>query len=145
MSKEDLIAKAETNIDAPVERVWDALVNPAVIKKYMFGTMVTSDWKEGSKITWEGEWQGKPYKDKGEILEFKPEKRLKYSHFSPLTWEEDIPENYHTVTVTLESKGGKTEVTLEQDRNKTEEEKQHSEKNWNMMLEGLKKLLETHL
>ena len=44
------IAKATITIDAPVERVWDALVNPGIIKQYMFGTEVFSDWEEGSPI-----------------------------------------------------------------------------------------------
>ena len=54
-----LIAKATITINAPVERVWDALVNPGIIKQYMFGTEVVSDWEEGSPIVWKGEWQGK--------------------------------------------------------------------------------------
>ena len=39
------IAKADTTIDAPVDKVWDALINPEMIKKYMFGTTAISDWK----------------------------------------------------------------------------------------------------
>jgi len=41
-----IVAPANTIIDAPVARVWHALVTPDVIKKYMFGADVTSDWKE---------------------------------------------------------------------------------------------------
>jgi len=44
------IAKAETTINASADKVWNALTDPALIKKYMFGTTVISDWKEGSKI-----------------------------------------------------------------------------------------------
>lgn len=142
MTSNNLIAKAQATINAPVDKVWDALIDPAMIKKYMFGTTVKSDWKEGSKITWSGEWEGKNYEDKGEILTFQPMKKLAYSHYSPLTGQEDIPENYHNVTIELEDKGDQTNITLTQDNNTSEQEKEHSEKNWNMMLEGMKKLLE---
>jgi uncharacterized protein YndB with AHSA1/START domain len=83
--KNNLIAKASATIDAPVAKVWDALVNPEAIKQYMFGTNVATDWQEGSPITWKGEWQGKAYEDKGVIRQVKPERILQYSHFSPLS------------------------------------------------------------
>jgi uncharacterized protein YndB with AHSA1/START domain len=70
--EKDLIARASVTIDAPGEKVWDALVNPEAIKQYMFGTSVVADWREGSPITWQGEWQGRSYEDKGVILQFKP-------------------------------------------------------------------------
>jgi uncharacterized protein YndB with AHSA1/START domain len=108
----------------------------------MFGSNVTSDWKEGSSIVWKGQWNGKAYEDKGLILKFKPEQTLQYSHFSPLSGQPDRPENYHTVTIELRGDGAQTVVSLSQDKNATEEERKHSEKNWSMMLAGLKKLVE---
>jgi uncharacterized protein YndB with AHSA1/START domain len=81
----DLVAEASTTIDAAGEKVWDALVNPAAIKQYMFGTTVVTDWREGSPIIWKGEWEGRPYEDKGVILQFKFGRSLQYSHFSPLS------------------------------------------------------------
>ena len=136
------IAKAQTTINASVEKVWDALTNPEMIKKYMFGATVISDWKEGSKITWKGEWEGKTYEDKGKILRFDPKKSLQYSHFSPLSGLHDNPENYHIVTIDLEEKDKQTIVTLTQDNNADAKAKDHSENNWKMMLSSLKKLLE---
>lgn len=145
MSKENLVAKAETIIDASPEKIWKALTDPAIIKQYMFGSEVISNWKEGSTITWKGKWQGKDYADHGEILEVIPDSHLKYSHFSPLSGLEDIPSNYHTVTIDLDEIGKQTRLTLVQDKNETEEQKQHSEKNWGMMLESLKKILEKNI
>ena len=55
-----LIAKTQIEINVPTAKVWDALVNPEMIKQYMFGTNAVSDWKEGAPIVWKGEWQGKP-------------------------------------------------------------------------------------
>ena len=65
------IAKASITINATAEKVWHALTDPRMIKKYMFGTSVISDWKEGSKIIWKGEWEGKSYEDKGKIIHLK--------------------------------------------------------------------------
>ena len=138
----DLLAKATTTIQAPPSEVWDALVDPEKIREYMFGTNVTSDWKEGSPITWKGEWEGKAYEDKGVIQKMKPRQVLQYSHFSPLAGLPDKPENYHNVTIELAGNGGATNVTLTQDNNSTEKAREHSEKNWEMMLGGLKKFVE---
>ena len=139
---QDLIATASTTISVPRSNVWKALVTPAAIKKYMFGTSVTTDWREGSPITWKGEWQGKHYEDKGVILKVKPGHELQYSHFSPLAGLPDKPENYHTVTVQLFDAGAGTKVVLSQDNNSSEEARDHSENNWRMMLDALQKYLE---
>lgn len=138
----NFIARSSITIAAPAEKIWDALVTPATIKQYMFGTTVTSDWKEGSPITWKGEWKGKAYEDKGVIRQFRPGRALQYTHFSPLGGLPDKPENYHTVTIQLSPEGDRTRVSLTQDNNPTEEERSHSEKNWGMMLDGLKKVVE---
>jgi uncharacterized protein YndB with AHSA1/START domain len=137
-----LIAKASTTIAAPVAKVWQALVTPETVKQYMFGTTVVSDWKEGAPIVWKGEWQGERYEDKGQILQMVPERLLCYSHFSPFAGLPDKPENYHTVTIELADQGGRTQVSLAQDNNPTDEARAHSEKNWQTMLDGLKRLLE---
>ncbi len=139
---QDLIAKASVTIDAPPDEVWAALVSPAAIKQYMFETDVRSDWKEGSPITWSGEWQGRRYQDKGRILQMKPGRLLRYTHFSPVAGLTDAPENYHTVTIELADVGGKSNVTLSQDNNSTEEARKHSEKNWSAMLGALKNFVE---
>jgi len=138
----NLLAKASIRINATTERVWDALVNPEAIKQYMFGTNVISEWREGSPITWKGEWQGKAYEDKGVVLKFQLRRTIQYSHFSPLSGLPDKPENYHTVTIDLSADGNQTHVSLAQDNNATEEARAHSEKNWGMMLAALKKFLE---
>jgi uncharacterized protein YndB with AHSA1/START domain len=138
----NLVALASIKINASPAQVWEALVDPRAIQQYFFGTKVVTDWQEGSPILWKGEWQGKAYQDNGIILQFKPPERLQYSHFSPLSGSADAPENYHIVTVDLLPEGEQTRVTLAQDNNSTEEEREHSKQNWNMMLAALKKFLE---
>ena len=137
-----MVAKVSIQINAPIDRVWDALVNPEMVKQYMWGTNVVSDWHEGSPIFWRGEWQGMPYEDKGMVLQFKPEHTLQYSHFSPLSGQPDIPENYHTVTIRVTNKSHQTVLSLSQDNSATEEERKQSEQNWTMALSAIKKILE---
>jgi uncharacterized protein YndB with AHSA1/START domain len=141
MNKE-YIAQAEATINVPVAEVWDALVNPEKVKEYMFGTTAVSNWQKGSPIAWKGEYQGKPYEDKGEIIEIEPEKLLVVTHYSPLSGAEDVPENYHILRYELTAQGSSTGIVLTQDNCKNEEEKEQFSKNWQMMLDGLKKFLE---
>ncbi|MGH2348261.1 MAG: SRPBCC family protein [bacterium] len=136
------VAKASITLDAPAADVWKALTDPSMIKQYFFGTDVASDWKPGSPIVFRGEWQGKGYEDKGVILEAEPERLLKYTHSSNLSGLPDTPENYHTVTITLVGQGPRTVVSLSQDNNRTEQARDHSQKNWESILASLKKLLE---
>lgn len=138
-----LIARAKIEIHAPLAKVWNALVNPEIIREYMFGTHVISDWKVGSQIIWKGEWNGKAYTDKGEILQKIDQKLIQYSHFSPLSGVPESPENFHIVTIQLKEKNNNVTVDLSQDNNSTEESRDHSLKNWETMLTNLKELLET--
>jgi uncharacterized protein YndB with AHSA1/START domain len=108
----------------------------------MFGTNVSSDFRKGSPITWRGEWQGKSYEDKGTILDVEPGRRLSYSHFSPMMGLPDKPENYHNVTIEIAGDDSHTHVVLAQDNNADEKAREHSQENWTMMLEGLRKYVE---
>jgi uncharacterized protein YndB with AHSA1/START domain len=140
-----LVAKAGITINAPASKAWDALINPDLIKEYMFGATVESEWKLGSPITWKGQWKGKAYEDKGRILEIQPGHRLQYSHFSPLSGAADRPENYHNVTIDVVGDDGPVRVELSQDNNKTPEAAEESRRNWMTMLEGLKRTVEARL
>jgi uncharacterized protein YndB with AHSA1/START domain len=138
----DHVATAEMEIDASPAEVWAALTDPEQIKEYMFGSQVVTDWKQGSPIVWKGEYEGKKYEDKGEIVEIEPERSLKVTHFSPLSGKEDRPENYHTLLYELEERGGKTRVSISQDNNPSEEAAEHSRANWEKMLAGLTQVVE---
>jgi len=140
--RESLPATAEITIEGSVSEVWDALINPDKIKRYMFGAEAVSDWKVGSPIVWKGEWKGKPFQDKGRILEIQQGKRLRYSHFSPLSGEPDRPESYHTVTIQVEGVDGHVHVDLSQDNAGSEKGREESSRNWSMMLQGLKTTVE---
>jgi uncharacterized protein YndB with AHSA1/START domain len=135
-------AQATTLVNAPASKVWDALTNPSLIKQYLYGTEVTSDWKVGSPITYRGEWEGKSYEDKGEILQIEPDKLLVSTFWSSLAGLPDLPENYKTVRYELFPEADGTKLTITQDNNATQEEADHSTQNWTTVLDKLKELLE---
>jgi uncharacterized protein YndB with AHSA1/START domain len=144
----EVTAEAAVDIDAPRSEVWRSLTDPEKIKQYYLGAEVKTDWQVGSPITFKGEWQGKSYEDKGEILVVEPERQLAYSHWSPMGGKPDAPENYHVVRVTLEERAGSTRVTLRQSNlegGATDDDRANREdyeKNWKQMLEGLKQTTE---
>jgi uncharacterized protein YndB with AHSA1/START domain len=136
------IARATTLILAPASKVWEALTDPKLIQQYLFGTEVSTDWQVGSPITYKGQWQGKAYEDKGLVLENEPGKLLVSTFWSSLSGVPDLPDNYQTVRYELYPEPGGTRLTIVQDNNASREEAAHSEQNWNMVLSGIKKLLE---
>ena len=136
------VATSSTVIGAPASHVWDVITDPGAVKEFMFGADLVTDWTVGGPIVWLGEWEGKAYEDKGYILEVEPGQRLVHTHFSPLGGEDDKPENYHTLTWTLEDQGGATRLTLSQDNNATEEAAAHAQGMWDMLVADVKKIAE---
>ena len=137
-----LTSKNSVTINAPASRVWKALTDPAQIKEYMFGTNVTTDWKKGSPVTYSGVWEGKPYEDKGVIMNIVPEKIYHSTYYSPLSGKEDVPENYANVIWELSEKNGQTIINLSMDNIETEEGRIKSEQNWDYVLSGMKTFVE---
>jgi uncharacterized protein YndB with AHSA1/START domain len=131
------------SLNAPASKVWKALTDPSIIKQYLFGTEAESDWKKGSKITYRGEWEGKQYEDKGEIVDIVPERLLHTTYFSSMRGKEDRPENYNNVIYDLKEDNGHTILTLSQDNIDSEEELLHSEANWSRVLDGMKRIVES--
>ncbi|GAA3319769.1 SRPBCC domain-containing protein [Arthrobacter ramosus] len=138
----NFIASSTITIHASADRVWSVITDPQAIKEFMFGTDVLTDWTVGGPIAWRGTWQGKEYEDKGTVLEFEPGKRLVNTHFSPLSGQDDAPENYHTLTWTLEPEDGMTKLTLAQDNNASPDEAAHSKGMWDSLVESVKNIAE---
>jgi uncharacterized protein YndB with AHSA1/START domain len=137
-----LISRITVQVKADPAKVWEALTKPELIKQYFFGTQVVTDWKEGSPLIFKGEWQGKSYEDKGTILKIEPNKLLRYKYWSSMSGTKDLPENYANITYELARENGGTSLTIIQDNIPTDEIKEHSQQNWKMVLDGLKKLIE---
>jgi hypothetical protein len=113
-----------------------------MIKQYFFGTNTVTDWKKGSPMYFRGEWEGKPYEDKGTILEIVLEKLVQYNYWSSMSGTPDLPENYATIRYELIRKDTKTVLSIVQDGIASEEQQKHSEENWRIVMGGMKKLVE---
>ncbi len=143
-------AQATEVIHAPASEVWDALTDPQKVKTYFMNAEVKTDWKEGSPITWSGEFKGMKYSDKGELQEVRPQRRLSFSHYSPMSGLPDVPESYHLVTIDLTPTQSSTQVTLTQSNltggvtQADRERRAEFEKAWQAMLGGLKDVVEKH-
>jgi uncharacterized protein YndB with AHSA1/START domain len=140
--KDDLGTEDSITIEAPIDKVWEALTSPELIKQWFFGVDTMTDWKAGSPIVHRGEYQGKPYEDKGNILQIEPPRLLVHSHWSPVSGLPDTPENYQRVSWELSERDGETELTIREVNLPSEEAKATSAKSWRIVLENLKKLLE---
>ena len=138
----DKILNKTISINAPTSKVWDTLTNPDLIKEWLFGTKVISDWKIGTSILFTGNWQGTAYEDKGTILNFDTEKVFQYNYWSGFSGLSDSPENYSVITFELTQKGNPTMLTLTQSNFATETAYEHSDKNWEATLELMKKIIE---
>ncbi|MBW4360982.1 SRPBCC family protein [Flavobacterium taihuense] len=140
--KNSLVTKTSISVNASPVQVWEALITPKLIKKYLKGTDVSTDWKEGSTITYDGEYEGKKYHDKGIIKKIVPKKTLQSTYLSSMTGKEDRAENYNLVTYKIATHNDKTVITLTQDNNATEKEKEHSTENWKMVIKKMKQVIE---
>lgn len=138
----NLSIEVSVNIHANISIVWDALVNPDVIREYFFGTEAVSTWEVGEPIMFRGIWEGKSYEDKGIILKNDAEKEFQYTYWSSMSGTPDDSENYATITYKVASKGKDTLLTVIQAGFANEEQMKHSKQNWTMVLENIKSILE---
>lgn len=139
----NLTVSQSIEINAEPAKVWHALITPEIIKEYLFGTETITDWKAGSDIIFQGEYQGHKYKDKGKVVENVFHKTISYRYWSGFTGLEDKPENYSLVTYTLNSKDGKhTTFTWTQKGFSNEDGYNHSKSGMTAFLKQIKEIIE---
>ncbi len=140
---QDLIQSHNIEISKPIAIVWKALTTPEIIAKYLHGTETITDWKVGSRITFQGEYEGNTYHDGGIIKEFIPNKKISYTYWSSFTGLEDKPENYALVTYDVESiDANKTKFTWTTKGFSSEEEFEGSKTSMPKFLENIKSIVE---
>jgi uncharacterized protein YndB with AHSA1/START domain len=129
----------EIYIKTTPERLWEAIVDPELRKKYTFGVGVESDWTVGSE--YRAEAGGGFAISAGENLEVEPPRRLVQT-FQAL-WSEDVKAaGASRVTWEIEPVGDSCRLLVTHDQLP---EGANSELfgGWGMILSGLKTLLET--
>jgi uncharacterized protein YndB with AHSA1/START domain len=146
-----LIVQNSILIHAPAEKVWDALTSPEQTKKYMFGCEAISEWRPGSALVWKGHFDGHELiAVKGSILDIKPGRFLAYTTIDPNSAMEDIPQNYLTVTYSLEDTKVGTRLTVTQgdyatvaDGERRYQEANNNGEGWTPILVQIKALVES--
>jgi uncharacterized protein YndB with AHSA1/START domain/DNA-binding transcriptional ArsR family regulator len=134
----------EIYIKTTPDRLWQAITDPEMRRKYTFGVVVKSDWKSGSSYkgtAGDGTiWPAMAILE-GENLEVNPPRRLVQS-FRAL-WSDDVKrEGTSRVTWEIEPIGDSCRLMVVHDQLR---EGANSEiyGGWPMVLSGLKTLLET--
>ena len=130
-------------LNAPVEKVWNALTQPELVKQWQYGSDLITDWKIGNEIRFRNEWEGQVFEQWGTVLEVVPNQKIKYSLFFPRPGLEDKPENYFIMNYVLTEENQKTKLEIIQEDNRLgaiQEEPQGEE---NPILQGLKSLIES--
>ena len=89
-----------------------------------------------------GNYDARPYQDKGNILESEPGKLLKYNYWTAWSGLDDVPENYSIVSYSLSPSGNQTTLELTQAGFANQEGLDHGQGGWDAVLANLKKLLE---
>jgi len=134
--------KKTVQIKTTPEKVWDALINPVKVEKYMFGSKVQSKWRPGYPVEFYMIKEGKEILVvKGDVVKINPPYYLEHTLF-PVGGEiEDIRENYLTVIYHIEASGDKSTITITQrDFSKVaqgEQRYQDTIKGWEVVLPKL--------
>jgi len=130
-----------TYIRTTPAKLWKALRDPEFTRQYWMGTTQESDWKVGSP--WKIRFADGRVADTGEVLEFKPYKRL------VLKWRNEFmpglkKEGYTRMTYSLEKLGAQVKLTVVHEIPKAKSVFIGKvAQGWPMILASLKSLLET--
>jgi len=139
----ELTVSESVDIKATLQQVWEVLTNPTLIKEYLYGTETITDWKVGSEIIFQGEYEGHKYRYKGVILENQPTQLLRYSYWSGFSGLEEKPENFSQVEYALVSKSAKmTQLTWTQKGYPDADRQAHSKKGMPTLLNSIKVIAE---
>ena len=139
--EEELMEKVfEIYIKTTPERLWEAITDSELRRKYNFGMGVVSDWTPGSRYEAVHASAPAPLAE-GENLEIDPPRRLVQS-FTAL-WSDDVKsEGTSRVTWEIEPVGDSCRLTVTHDQLR-EGANDELFGGWPMVLSGLKTLLET--
>jgi uncharacterized protein YndB with AHSA1/START domain len=102
-------------IRAPAKKVWLALTSPGLVKQWQYGSDLLTTWEVGTSIVFRSEWNGQVFEQKGTVVEFSPESRLRYSLFFPRPDLQDVPENHFFMTYELSENDGITSLLVRQE------------------------------
>ncbi|HXX90758.1 MAG TPA: SRPBCC family protein [Acidimicrobiales bacterium] len=130
----------EIYIRTTPERLWEAITDPEIRGKYMFGNWVRSEWTPGARIEL-GNPRAPGLLGEGEVLEIDPPRRL--VHTMVALWSDEVrSEGASRVTWEIEPVADSCRLTLVHDQLR-DGANAELYGGWPMILSGLKTWLET--
>ena len=136
------INSSTIRIQAPIDQVWNALVEPELVKQWQYGSELITDWQVGSSIRFRTQWNNQVFEQWGQVLAFEPFGLIRYSLFAPRPGLEDKPENYFVMNYLLSAENGGTKLEIRQEDNRPGAQQEEPQGENNPILKGLKALLE---
>lgn len=132
-------------IQADRQSVWNVLVDPTYVRLWLSDTDLefSATWQVGGEIQSTGNWHGLAIENKGRILDFEPEKRLAYTHWSSLSQFPDTTDHYTTIRLELTDAEDGLALSVRQENFRTFENYAHWNFYWNMALARIKRLAES--
>ena len=130
------------HVNSSLAEVWEALTNPILVKRWQFGSDLLTDWKTGSEIRFRTEWEGQVFEQWGKVLEFVPNKLIRYSLFAPRPGLEDKPENYFKMNYILTEENTHIRLDIIQEDNRADAKQEAPQGEENPILASLKALIE---
>jgi uncharacterized protein YndB with AHSA1/START domain len=141
-TKNNMVTNISTiKINASIQKVWDTITKPELVKRWQYGSDLLTTWEIGSDIKFITEWEGKLFEQWGKVLEVRPNELVKYSLFAPDL--EDKPENYFIMSYVLTQQDGQTQLEIIQEDNRPNAVQEKPQGEENQVLKSLKELAET--
>jgi uncharacterized protein YndB with AHSA1/START domain len=134
---------SEIIINAPVQKVWDALTKPELVKQWQYGSELITSWEIGSEIRFETIWDGKLFEQWGKVLAVNTNELIKYTLFAPRPGLEDKAENYFIMSYILKSQGEFIKLSILQEDNRPGAVQEKTQGEENPILGSLKSLVES--
>ena len=135
---------SQITINATPEKVWQALTNVEFVKWWQYGSVLHTSWEVGTPIKFVTEWEGTTVEQWGAVLEFTPNKKIRYSLFAPRPDMEDKPENYFEMIYLLTPDNGTTMLEIIQEDNRPHAVQEAEQGEENPVLKMLKDVAEAN-
>ena len=131
-------------INAPIEKVWDTVTKPALVKLWQYGSDLLTSWEPGSDIRFTTAWGDKIFEQWGKVMAYQQNSLVKYSLFAPRPDLEDRPENYFIMSYVLTEENGQTKLEIIQEDKRPGAVQEAPQGEENPVLKALKELAETN-
>lgn len=131
-------------INASIQKVWDTITKPELVKLWQYGSDLLTTWEVGSDIRFTTKWEGKLFEQWGKVIAIIPGELVKYSLFAPRPGLEDKPENYFMMSYVLKGEDRYTKLEIIQEDNRTNAVHEEPQGEENPVLMSLKNIAETN-